>query len=144
MWLLVEPGERNRIYPASCARGLQPQRSLSPWLAIPARVLEVEEYARLITDNPGIMPWWDDSHISRPKLDRGAVVHHRMKVPGNKVGKMCALATWRPSDGLAMLRPLPARFAGHSDDIHIAKLDTLHSCAGQFADFIGSIEALLL
>jgi hypothetical protein len=113
-------------------------------LDIPARILEVKEHAWLITDNPGIVSRRDNANIARPEISRSAVVHHGVKLPGNNVCKMCSLATRRPGDRLDMLRPLPARFARHSDDAHISEMDTFHSCSGRRAKFIWGIDALLL
>jgi hypothetical protein len=111
---------------------------------IPARALEVEKYARLIADDPGIMSWWGNPDITRPKIVYGTVVQHRAKVPGNDVGKMGSLTAVRACDGSHMLGPLPAWLTGHSDDGHIAKVDDFHLCLWWRARFVWIIEALRL
>jgi len=113
-------------------------------LANPARVLEVEENAWLIADDPGIMSWWGNTDITWPKVVYGAIVEHRAKVPGNDVGKMGSLATLRPCDGSHMLGPLPAWLTGHSDDGHITKINDFHLRLWGCARLVWRIEALLL
>ncbi len=113
-------------------------------LDIPARTLKVEEDAWLIADDHGIMPWWGNRDITRPKIVYGAVVHDCAKVPRNDVGKMRSLAALRPGDGSHMLGPPPAWLTGHSDDGHIAKVDDFRVGLWRRTRLIRHIEALHL
>src|ERR1051326_2392473 len=111
---------------------------------IPARVLEIEEDAWLISYNPGIVPWRGYRNITRSQIIYCPVVQHCAKVAGNDIGEMRPLATVRPGNGPHMLGPLPARLTGHSDNGHITKVDDLHLCLWRSAHLVGSVETLLL
>src|SRR5204862_3704073 len=71
---------------------------------------EVDPYARLVTDDLGVVARWNRRDLAGADLVLGAVVHHDAHPPGDAVAEVRYLAGVGSGDRLEVRRPLPPGF----------------------------------
>lgn len=78
-------------------------------LSVPAHALEVKNDAWFIAENPGIVAWLDNCHITWPNVEFGAILHPRAKSPGNDMAKMGTLVAFSYLRRIAYARTIASQ-----------------------------------
>jgi hypothetical protein len=76
-------------------------------LRVRRRGPEVDRDARLVTDDPGVVPGFDPSHVARTNLNLGPVVHRYAHPTRQGVQEVRRLAALSFRERLHVLRPAP-------------------------------------
>src|SRR5438067_7405648 len=89
------------------SRGVAPLVMTLLALGVVGEALPVEDNARLVADNPGVMTWRTHHEVAGPELHLLPVVHDDLHTSGDEVPSVCGLTAVRLGDRLHVLGPLP-------------------------------------
>src|SRR5438552_2305990 len=100
-------GGRKHVVPRPPAI-VTPRRRYSAF-GVVGDALPVDHHARLVADDPRVVPRRTHHEIARPELELFAVVHANRHPAADEIPHVRRLAAIGPGNGLDVLRPLPAR-----------------------------------
>src|SRR5215213_2397470 len=94
----------------ACVAATRRQRLLA--LGVVPELTEVDHHAWLVTDNLGIVSWWNREDVTGPDLAVRAILHLDSHAPRQHVAQVRDLAGIGAGDRLHVLRPSPPGLEG--------------------------------
>src|SRR3954451_12001551 len=116
----------------------------SALLGVVARAIPVDDDSRLVADDPAVVAARQRGYIARSRDELGPVVHADREPAAHVVLEVRRVAAVGASDRLHVVRPAPPGLENVSADVAAADVEDLRGAIGEFTDFVGVLEALVL
>src|SRR5437773_10819771 len=135
-------GGRKHVVPRPPAI-VTPRRRYSAF-GVVGDALPVDHHARLVADDPRVVPRRAHHEIARPELELFAVVHADRHAAADEIPHVRRLAAVGPGNGLHVLGPLPTRLESRAANGRALQADKIEMAlvALEWPSFFRRIDAL--